>query len=180
MTPPAALPTYARLFLALWPAPGENEVLVRYLRQWSWPGRASLVRRDRLHLTLHFIGPVDRQRLAEVSAGLQVPIEPFALTLRKAEIWPRGIAVLQAAEVPEELTRLHTHLAEALQALHLPVEARRFRPHVTLARRAAGAVPPLDTPPQHWRVGGYLLVESLPGVGNGYPTMMAFGSHPGS
>lgn len=169
------LPAQARLFLALWPAPGETAELVRHLAQWRWPAGASLVRHECLHLTLHFIGALERRRLAEVSAGLRVPSEDFALPLSLATIWPRGIAVLQTTSLPEPLVRLHGRLAEALRVLGLPVEARDFRPHVTLARRASGAVAPVAAPPLYWQVGGYVLVESLRGAGAGYVIRERYG-----
>ena len=45
----------------------------------------------------------------------------------------------------------------------LPVEKRPFRPHVTLARHAAGAVPPSETAPLRWPVNGHALVQSAGG-----------------
>jgi hypothetical protein len=39
-------------------------------------------------------------------------------------------------------------------------EARSFRPHVTLARRAGATVPPQGFAPVRWWVGGYELMES--------------------
>ena len=171
---PADAPAYARLFLALWPGADEHAALVRYLGQWSWPGGASPVRHERLHLTLHFIGPLDRQRLDAVGAALEVPVEPFDLPLTRSEIWPRGLVVLRAAQPPAQLLRLHARLARALQAIDLPLERRRFRPHVTLARRAATVLPPPDMPPLSWRIDGYALVESLPGSG-GYPIRRRYG-----
>jgi 2'-5' RNA ligase len=73
------LPTQARLFLALWPDAGEYAQLLRHLQQYAWPRGASPVKPDRLHLTLHFIGQVARQRLAELGDGLQVAMTPFEL-----------------------------------------------------------------------------------------------------
>ncbi len=172
-TPQSDLPAQARLFLALWPAAGEHAQLLQYQQQWSWPRGASPVRPERLHLTLHFIGPLERRRIAAVSSGLRVPFMPFTLQLSHAEVWPRGLVVLRASALPAPLAQLHAELGRALQALALPVEARAFRPHVTLARRAAGAtLPATATPPAAWPlcwpVDGYVLVESLPGAGGGY------------
>ncbi len=173
--PAAASP--ARLFLALWPAPEENAQLLEYLQQWTWPKGASPVKADQLHLTLHFIGGVDRRRIAAIGAGLQVPVRPFELQLTQAAIWPRGLAVLQAMQPPKPLTQLHAQLAAALQALGLAVEARPFRPHLTLARRAAGATQPAAAPALCWRVDHYVLVESMLGTGGGYQIRRRYGGH---
>ena len=35
---------------------------------------------QRLHLTLHFIGAVSRDRVAALAAALQVPFEPFSMS----------------------------------------------------------------------------------------------------
>lgn len=161
-------PGYARLFLALWPAHAENSALLGYQQQWLWPQGSSPVPAERLHLTLHFIGAVERTRLEAVSAGLRVAVTPFELPLTQAAIWPRGLAVLQTSAIPEALKELHGRLGEALQALALPVESRPFRPHVTLARRAAGTIAPAAAPALLWQVGSYVLVESLPGAAGGY------------
>ncbi|HMW55862.1 MAG TPA: RNA 2',3'-cyclic phosphodiesterase [Accumulibacter sp.] len=162
------VPRHARLFLALWPAHAENSALLGYQQQWLWPKGSSPVPAERLHLTLHFIGPVERSRLEAVNAGLQVAMTPFELHLTQAAIWPRGLAVLQASTVPEALKELHCRLGKALQALALPVESRPFRPHVTLARRAAGSIAPSAAPALLWQIDSYVLVESLPNAAGGY------------
>ncbi|WP_313951505.1 RNA 2',3'-cyclic phosphodiesterase [Accumulibacter sp.] len=163
------------MFLALWPAPDERAQLVHYQQQWTWPRESSPITADRLHLTLHFLGTVARERVAELAARLQVPTTVCELCLTRAEIWPRGLAVLRTSEPPAALIELHVRLAEALRALDLSVETRRFRPHVTLARRAAGASPPAEPPRLHWRIGSYCLVESVPGAGGGYHVVRHYG-----
>lgn len=170
LAPPSspAPSTPARLFLALWPNHEQRTRLVRHRKDWGWPRSTSLVCDERLHLTLHFIGSVDRKRVGEIAAGLVVPLTPFSLRLTHPQIWPNGIAVLSAVTLPEALSDLHNRLACALHALALPVEARRFRPHVTLARRAIGAAPPGVTTDIEWEVDSYTLVESALAVGDGY------------
>ncbi|MCB1966578.1 MAG: RNA 2',3'-cyclic phosphodiesterase [Candidatus Accumulibacter sp.] len=170
-----ARPSHARLFIALWPAVAERTALVRHRRQWVWSGKASLVRAERLHLTLHFIGALERSRIEHVAAGLQVPMSAFQLTLTHPDIWPRGIAVLRTGELPAALLQLHAQLGEALRALELPVEARRFRPHVTLARGAADATPPAAPAAVRWAVDGYVLVESTADSGGGYRILRRYG-----
>lgn len=166
----------ARLFLALWPPPPIRRHLQALQQCWSWPARAAPVRADRLHLTLHFLGDVPLHRLDEFAHALDVPAPPLALDLAGAtpRLWPGGIAVLEIA-APPALLRLHAALAEALAGLGWPVEARRYRPHVTLARRAAGAQPPAGMPaPDLWRADqGHVLVRSSPA--GGYEVLHAYG-----
>jgi 2'-5' RNA ligase len=118
------------------------------------------VRDDKLHLTLCFLGDVARARLPELCASLAVPCAAFDLVLNHFALWPRDVAVIEPLTVPDELRALHAALKEALRGLGLPVESRRFRPHVTLARHARQAKFPLQAQKIIWRVEGYALVES--------------------
>ena len=65
--------------------------------------------------------------------------------------------------MPAASAGLPATLPQALRALALPVEPRPFRPHVTLARHASGAVPPVQPAVLHWPVRGYALVQSAAG-----------------
>jgi 2'-5' RNA ligase len=49
-----------------------------------------------------------------------------------------------------------------------------LRPHVTLARRAAGARPSPLPPALHWPVQAYALVQSLPGPPGGYRVLCRY------
>jgi 2'-5' RNA ligase len=165
----------ARLFIALWPTPAVRETLCEWRDGWQWPPTASPVGAERLHLTLHFLGAVRRERVSEVSEGLGVPFSAFELVLGRAQLWPHGIAVLRpAAEVPSRLVLLHGLLREALQRLQLPTEERPFRPHVTLARRAHLALAPSGLQPLRWRVRGYALVESQRAPAGGYAVLRRY------
>lgn len=155
----------ARLFLALWPDAGVRRAFARHRDAWQWRGGAggrptAVVRSDKLHLTLHFIGNVARERLPELRAGLAVPCAGFDLAFGRPALWPRGIAVVEPLAVPDALPALHAALADALHRLGLPTEARPFRPHVTLARHAQQAAVPAQAPDIAWRTDGYALVES--------------------
>lgn len=166
----------ARLFLALWPPPDIRLHLQALQQHWSWPPHAAPVPAGQLHLTLHFLGNVPVARLEEFARALDVPAEPAALDLAggTARLWPGGLAVLELA-APPPLLRLHAALAGALAGLGWPVASRPFRPHVTLARRAAGARPPAagTTPPACWQADqGHVLVRSSPA--RGYEVLRAY------
>jgi 2'-5' RNA ligase len=134
------------------------------------------VRRDKLHLTLHFLGEVPRERLPELARELVVPVEPFQLRLNRDQLWEGGIAVLSPAAMPEALRVLHAGLHDVLRRLQLTPARERLRPHVTLARRAAGALRPGTEVDIAWPVGGYALVESQ--WSSGYRVLRAYGAHP--
>jgi 2'-5' RNA ligase len=148
---------------------------VAHADQWDWPSSARRTRSERLHVTLHFLGDVAASRLAELQEGLHVPWGGCELQLDHGQVWPGWLAVLEALKVPPALAELHGALAERLGQLGLPVEQRRYRPHVTLARKAFGARPPPGFRSLPWRAtGSYLLVQSLPG-GRGYEPLQCLG-----
>lgn len=151
-----------RLFLALWPDDDVRARLVAAQRGWTWPARVALTPPERLHVTLHFLGEVDDAAARALATRLP-RCSPFSLTLDRSALWPQGIAVLEAGEPPPALLQLHAALAAELRGLGLRVETRRWRPHVTLARHAEGAVPPASFEPVEWLLRGVALVRSHAG-----------------
>ncbi len=127
---------------------GRMAVLAERLpfRRWTHPAD--------LHVTLHFLGEAPsarveavRKAVAETAAGAA----PFVLSLAEPGTFgpssaPRvlwcGVAdpsagaprVQRSPQVPEALARLHADLGTRLAAAGFSLEARPFRPHVTLAR----------------------------------------------
>lgn len=152
----------ARTFIALWPGAAVREQLAAWRDGWHWPRPATPVRSERLHMTLHFIGELVPERIDEAAEALAVPFCPFELRFGRNVLWPHGIAVLEPDSAPAPLIDLHTTLAGALAALALPVDARPFKPHVTLARRASAAAPATDGPAMRWAVDRYALMRSHP------------------
>lgn len=152
----------SRLFLALWPDLSIQQAIHGWRDEWTWPPRAALVPRESLHLTLHFLGNVPNSRLPELVSGLKVAFHPFDLSFSRSEMWPHGIAVLEPDSIPDNLLKLHASLEVELQRLGLTTEARKYHPHITLARHAAETSLPINTPERliKWRVNSYALIES--------------------
>jgi len=163
-----------RLFLALWPDPAVRHALRERRDLWDWPRGASPVHPDKLHVTLHFLGSVPSERVPDLRRGVAVPFTPFDLTLGVPTLWHNGIAVLEPLHEPPALLQLHADLSSALLALGLQPEARKYRPHVTFARRASGAALPAEAAPLVWKVGGYALVESQPENGGVYQVLETY------
>lgn len=157
-------PNTTRLFLALWPPRAVRDDLRAWRDAWTWPRRATPVPADKLHLTLHFLGALPEARLSALIDGVAVPFEPFRLDFGRPALWPHGIAVLEPCAAPPELLALHARLGAALVNLGLQPEARRYRPHVTLARRAGGGAMAPAGPPIAWQADSYALVESRAGA----------------
>ena len=160
----AARADAARLFLALWPGPRARVATLGWQAAIGWPGTARLTAPEHLHLTLHFIGQVPRERLPELIRGLVVPVPRMELMLDQVDVWPNQVCALTPRRTPRALADLRGRLGGALERLGLDMERRPYRPHVTLARHARGAklgghVPP----PVCWRAASYVLAESAGG-----------------
>jgi 2'-5' RNA ligase len=151
----------ARLFLALWPSAATLERLQAFQGRCVWPAGARRTPARNLHVTLHFIGDVERERVAELVDAAAAPTSAMSLEFDRCERWGRGLAVLVAQQVPQSLRDLHEALASRLRVLALPVESRPYRPHITLARDAAGFESPFGV--VDWRSSGHSLVESAGG-----------------
>jgi 2'-5' RNA ligase len=164
----------ARMFVALWPGQAVREALREWRDGAAWPPAASPVRTEQLHVTLHFLGNVPRVLVPQLVQGLDVPVDPFELAFGHSELWHGGIAVLAPDLVPAPLLALHAALGEALERLGLTPEARQFRPHVTLARRAGPVLAPIAGPPIRWQVDGYALMQSKVGDGPDYGVVQAY------
>jgi 2'-5' RNA ligase len=153
----------SRLFLAVWP---DAQVLAR-IAEWrarqSWPAGVRLTPPEKLHATLHFIGEVPHDRVAPLAEALSaVAFAPGRMLPGAAEIWAGGIAILHA-EVDEALRTLHAGVAEALRRRQLPMDARPWRPHVTVARHAQGAALLGLRPAPVCPVAEFTLCESVGG-----------------
>jgi 2'-5' RNA ligase len=152
-----------RLFVALWPDASAHTWLREADSAVAWPRGAARAGPERWHITLHFLGAVPQPALPTLLPALQTPFDPFGFELGRVEAWPRGLVVVEPAQSAPALQDLQTALGQAVQRCGLPVESRAFKPHVTLARRAAGARLATPSPPQRWPVAAYALVASAGG-----------------
>lgn len=173
-TPPGA--PCARLFLALCPGVTEQAALTTHAAAWQWPAGAARYAPADWHVTLHFLGALPLSRLPELRAALAVPLTPFELRFGQAELWPHGLAVLLPLSVPAALQQLHARLEQALQGLGLTTDTRPYRPHLTLARHAAQALPPALAPAFSWHVPGYALMASTGQPGQRYRVLQHYGA----
>lgn len=153
-----------RLFLALWPDEAVRPALRIWRDAWIWTPNAAPVATSNLHITLHFLGNQPGESVAALADGLAVPFSPFRVEFGAPRLWHSGIAVLEPHSTPEELLLLHADLGSALLELGITPEERKYRPHVTMARKAARAMPPAAGPALAWDITSYALVESRDGV----------------
>lgn len=101
---------------------------------------------DQLHLTLRFVGEVDRHRANDLADALRaMRFTRFDASLAGVGTFDRkGITdTLWAGVQPHgPLASLHRKVDRACVAIGLPAEERAYLPHVTLARfgRSGGSV----------------------------------------
>lgn len=101
---------------------------------------------DQLHLTLRFIGEVDRHRAQDIAAALGgVHQAGFDLALDGMGQFDRKgrIESLWAGVTPQEPVKaLHNKIDQALARVGLEPETRAYLPHITIARfgRSAGPI----------------------------------------
>lgn len=132
-----------RLFVALRPSP---EIRRRCLEAmhggpagWAWQDD------EQLHVTLRYVGEVERPMAEDIAAALSSLRSPQVELGIDGVGWfdqgPRG--ALFARAVPKEpLAALHRKVDHALTSVGLKPEGRSYLPHVTLARRRRGADDP--------------------------------------
>jgi 2'-5' RNA ligase len=132
-----------RLFVAIRPP---EPVRARLLALMGGVAGARWQDEDQLHLTLRFIGEVDRHQAADIDAALAaVRHAPFALALDGVRSFERRgePTTLWAGVTPHApLKSLHQKVDQAIVRAGLEAEHRAYTPHITLARlpRGAGSV----------------------------------------
>lgn len=122
-----------RLFVAL----SLPEVVTDALTQLQSDLRgARWLPEENFHLTLAFIGEVDRHGFNEIASALGA-IDPPAFSLRLkgcgffGDSKPRAVWV--GADANPALLHLQSKVEVALKRVGIAIEKRKFRPHVTLA-----------------------------------------------
>jgi 2'-5' RNA ligase len=132
-----------RLFVAIRPPAAIRALLLSVMGGISG---ARWQNEDQLHLTLRFLGEVDRHRAGDVVAALGGIHQPrFEIALNGLGTFERrGMAdTLWAGVTPHErLKALHKKVDTALLRVGIGPDERAFHPHITIARlkRTSGPV----------------------------------------
>jgi len=156
-----------RLFVAIRPPEDVRDLLIDAMDE-GMPLRWRSD--DQLHLTLRFVGEVERPVAEDLAAELgRVRFERFTVTLAGlGRFDQRRRGVLWAGVHPtEEVKALAAKVEGACLRVGLEPERRKFHPHITLALWK-GATPMLDTymvrhgglKSEPWEVHRFILYES--------------------
>jgi 2'-5' RNA ligase len=139
MTPSPAAPDdpSLRMFFAAVPGVALRERIDAAARSLQLGSTAHWVPPTNYHMTLAFVGAVSASRLTELqSIGRAQRAARFVLRFDAYDYWPKpAMVVAVAREVPSALQRLWSQIHRDLAERGWALEAKRLRPHVTLARK---------------------------------------------
>ena len=159
-----AKPDTARLFFAAWPAPEVQQALGKQAQVLARECGGRAIPAHNIHLTLAFLGDVERARRARIDAlAGAISGQHFNLAIDHVEYWRHNRIVWAGVEhCPEALQDLAASLERALAAEEFRIERRPYVPHVTLLRDARRAPADAAMRTIAWPVSGFALVESVP------------------
>ena len=121
-----------RLFVALQPSPGFRSALEDLQQRLQAAGVTGKYRDPAgLHLTLAFIGEWPE----DVTEILPVVEKPFSITLSHTGIFPEANVLWAGIKASDELEHLAGRVRHCLADEGIPFDRKRFRPHITLARK---------------------------------------------
>ena len=176
-----------RLFVAIRPPEPIRDLLIDAMddsADFRWQDE------EQLHLTLRFVGEVDRPLADDLASALgRLRAEPF--TIRIAGVGrfeQRSSGALWAGVEPKPpLAALAAKVERVCQSLGLEPERRAFHPHVTLARWKGRRTHELERflasrqglKSDEWRVDAFTLFESrLSRHGAHYEAVAAYPLNP--
>lgn len=152
------------MFFALWPDEALRAGLAKRAREAQAECGGRSIAGPNIHLTLVFVGALERERLPELervadevrSPGLEFGIDTLGYWRHNRIVWAGSGAVSPL------LVRLVQALGAAVASLGIKVEARPYVPHVTLVRNAEKPPAMRAFPSLAWLAREFVLVESVP------------------
>ena len=154
--------TTIRAFYALVPDDAIRMQFVTLARDVARRSRGRAMMGDHVHLTLAFLGDVAVSTLPSLRRiGDRVPHAGSVLDFDLLGAWrASGVAWIAPSVVPQALLDVHASLRDALADAGIMLDARPFRPHITLARRCVQPHPRAHCAPIRWPVNRLSLIGS--------------------
>ncbi len=153
-----------RLFFALWPDERCRESLQSAQQRLVLAGKqARYVPAANLHITLHFIGNVSREKLpCFQQQARRLSADHFDLTLDTFGYFKKArVGWMGCTQTPEGLAVLHRLLAGQLTDCGFQAEKRHYNPHVTMIRKLQLPPDKTEAEPINWHVNDFVLMESV-------------------
>ncbi|MBQ9240623.1 MAG: RNA 2',3'-cyclic phosphodiesterase [Duodenibacillus sp.] len=138
-----------RTFIALQPQRPQRDALAAFAKSLCRDTDARPVRAENIHLTLAFIGELERPLAVTLSEALVQaqfkPIPPWPLT----RLGRFGSILWCAGDALPQLLEASVSVRDLLEALQISYDKKRFAAHITLARNFRAALPaPADELPE--------------------------------
>lgn len=155
----------SRLFFALWPD-DDVRAAISAVADDLRLGTGRKVPAANYHVTLAFLGEIDHAAATTAQAiGAAIHGSSFTMTLNTFGWWRKpAVAWIAPADPPAPLVDLAEILGNALRAAGLTVDAKVYRPHLTLARKVT-ARPVLEREFEvRWPISTLHLIESRAGA----------------
>lgn len=151
-----------RLFFATFPEGETRRLIASAASALSLDDDARRVRCENYHITLAFAGEVSGAQLASLRTIGLLDVPPFTVRFDIYEHWQRSeVVVIAASECPSAMRDLHCKLRGELVNQNIASDPMPFRPHVTIARKAAQAPEQQEMSGFHWQVTAFQLVRSV-------------------
>ncbi|GAA4361773.1 RNA 2',3'-cyclic phosphodiesterase [Kangiella marina] len=117
------------------------------------------------HLTLQFLGAVDRQQLHDIAESIDVPsIKPFEISANHYAYYPNTeIGCVEINQGKAQLKNLKSHISRALASggFRFPKDKHGFRPHITLFRECQPVGDIQQLLSLEFQVERFCLIESV-------------------
>ncbi len=171
----------ARVFFALWPEASVQQALHTLTTEYESQCKGRAIDANALHMTLQFMGEVERARLPQLiqTAG-KVAVPPFGFILNRLSFWPQNrIAYATLLAFVPALDLLVTALKQELAAAGYLFKNDEFIPHVTLLRQIENVLESQAITPIKWWTDSFVLVEStVTDKGSRYQILHKWPLHP--
>jgi 2'-5' RNA ligase len=127
----------ARLFFAI-ELPQAVKDQLELLQQTHSPFSGRAVKPHNFHITLQFLGAVDRSTIHDLADSIESPqIKPFNLNIERFAYYPKTeIGCVEINQGQQQLKSLKKYINSSLSqaGFHFAKDKHEFRPHVTLSR----------------------------------------------
>lgn len=151
------------MFFALWPNAAVRGRLHQLALQYHAACGGRVMQRENIHLTLLFLGEVERAKLEPLQQAVgSLVVSPFTFDLRRFSCWQHNrIGYVAPDEDVPALPQLSQVLLQVTSSVGIKCDTRAFVPHVTLLRNIVHPVDPQPIKAVEWRVGEFSLMESV-------------------